>query len=73
MTPLEVLEQYKLQSDESMQEQAALFRAMAPLQQRELLFYMMMHTTSIVQQLHASIDASAAKTTAFSDFKVTKQ
>jgi hypothetical protein len=74
MTPKEVLEQYKLQSAPDIIEQAEMFKALSGAQQRELLFYMMAHTTSAVQSLHMRVDREdAPRVTAFSDFKQSRQ
>jgi len=44
ITPTHMLEQYRANADAFTKRQAELFRAMGALDQRELLFWMIMHT-----------------------------
>jgi hypothetical protein len=57
ITPHMMLDQYRKNADEFTKRQAELFRAMGPLDQRELLFWMIMHASMVI----GGITAQGAK------------
>jgi hypothetical protein len=55
MTPAKVLQEYRRQSPEVMQSQMKGFRQLSIAEQRELLFWMMMHLTADVKDVHSLV------------------
>jgi len=57
-----------------MREQAAEFRLLSPVDQRELLFWMSMHLTAGVQYVHSLVQpGDATKTRGFADIESSTQ
>lgn len=63
LSPREALKHYRLTSPFHIHQQVELFNKMTASEKMELLFFMISHTTNVVQYLHAKIDPEAAKTT----------
>lgn len=57
ITPASMLADYRANADEFMQSQARMFRGLSPVDQRELLFYMNMHTSMTMMQLQQAVMA----------------
>ncbi len=55
ITPAAMLSDYRMNCDSFMRGQASMFRAMSATEQRELLFYMNMHTSMTLMQLQAAM------------------
>lgn len=73
LTPAAMLREYRRQSNDVMAEQAKLFRAMNAGEQRELLFWMVMHNAAAVQYVHGLVREEDAKTSEFSDLATRTQ
>ena len=68
-----MLREYRRQSDDQMREQANEFRSLSPVDQRELVFWMIMHLTAGLQYVHSLVEPGGAKTRGFSDIEASTQ
>jgi hypothetical protein len=67
-----MLREYRRQSNPVMDEQAKLFRAMNASEQRELLFWMILHNTAGLQYVHGLV-AGEQPTSGMSDIATPTQ
>lgn len=74
MSPANMLREYRRQSDDQMREQATEFRSLSAVDQRELIFWMIMHLTAGLQHVHSLIEpGDKTKTRSFSDIETPTQ